>query len=135
MHHTPGTVYLLSPCNKADSTSDSVILLILSPLSVAIAHWCYCCCCCCCHCCCSFVLALIGLCYFGVSILGFRAFGTAVNENVLLSFASSGPRHWVVTMASMMVVIHVAAAYQVRVCVWGGAVRSATMNLNLLPEC
>jgi hypothetical protein len=47
-----------------------------------------------------------------VSILGFWAFGTAVSENVLLAF-SQGPQHWVVAMANMMVVVHVAAAYQV----------------------
>ena len=58
------------------------------------------------------------LCYFGVSLLGFRAFGTSVGENVLLAF-EHGPTHWVVTMANAMVVVHVAAAYQV-----GGAARS-----------
>jgi hypothetical protein len=52
-----------------------------------------------------------------VSILGFYAFGTAVSENVLLAF-SEGPRHWVVAMANMMVVVHVAAAYQVRGAGW-----------------
>eukprot|EP00878_Enallax_costatus_P014279 GHUV01014936.1.p1 GENE.GHUV01014936.1~~GHUV01014936.1.p1 ORF type:complete len:415 (+),score=64.43 GHUV01014936.1:364-1608(+) len=55
---------------------------------------------------------LTGLCYFGVSIVGFWAFGTAVSENVLMAFAH-GPTHWVVSMAQMMVVIHVASAYQV----------------------
>jgi hypothetical protein len=58
------------------------------------------------------LLLLTGLCYFGVSILGFYAFGTSVSDNVLLAF-ESGPQHWVVAMANMMVVIHVAAAYQV----------------------
>jgi len=53
-----------------------------------------------------------GLCYFGVSILGFWAFGTAVGDNVLLAF-QPGPHSWVVAMANIMVVIHVAAAYQV----------------------
>jgi len=53
-----------------------------------------------------------GLCYFGVSILGFYAFGTDVSDNVLMAFAH-GPNHWVVSMANMMVVVHVAAAYQV----------------------
>jgi len=53
-----------------------------------------------------------GLCYFGVSILGFHAFGTGVSDNVLMAF-ESGPHSWVVAMANMMVVVHVAAAYQV----------------------
>lgn len=57
---------------------------------------------------------ITGLCYFRVSILGFYAFGTGVGENVLLAF-QEGPNHWVVTMANMMVVVHVAAAFQVRV--------------------
>lgn len=56
--------------------------------------------------------ATAGLCYFGVSILGFWAFGTDVGDNVLLAF-KAGPHQWVVTMANMLVVIHVAAAFQV----------------------
>ena len=56
--------------------------------------------------------AVAGLCYFGVSILGFWAFGTAVGDNVLLAF-QHGPHSWVVAMANIMVVVHVAAAYQV----------------------
>lgn len=57
---------------------------------------------------------LTGLCYFGVACVGFWAFGTGVTENVLMAF-SKGPNHWVVAMADMFVVVHVAAAYQVRV--------------------
>eukprot|EP00878_Enallax_costatus_P029335 GHUV01031796.1.p1 GENE.GHUV01031796.1~~GHUV01031796.1.p1 ORF type:complete len:451 (-),score=96.99 GHUV01031796.1:132-1373(-) len=53
-----------------------------------------------------------GLAYFAVSIVGFWAFGTAVADNVLLSFAR-GPHSWVVAMADMMVVVHVASAFQV----------------------
>jgi len=53
-----------------------------------------------------------GLCYFGVSILGFYAFGTSVSDNVLMAF-QAGPTYWVVAMANIMVVVHVAAAYQV----------------------
>jgi hypothetical protein len=72
---------------------------------------------------------LVALCYFGVSILGFYAFGTSVNENVLLSFhdtgshsgghtsAASAAAHGVVVAASMMVVVHVAAAFQVSLAV------------------
>jgi hypothetical protein len=52
-----------------------------------------------------------GLCYFGVSIVGFHAFGTAVPDNVLLAFAH-GSHFWVVSAANLMVVVHVAAAYQ-----------------------
>lgn len=58
------------------------------------------------------LLPCAGLCYFGVSILGFWAFGTDVGDNVLLAF-KAGPHHWVVTMATMLVVVHVAAAFQV----------------------
>lgn len=54
-----------------------------------------------------------GLCYIGVSILGFWAFGTSVKDNVLFAF-KAGPHKWVVTMATMLVVVHVAAAFQVR---------------------
>lgn len=66
---------------------------------------------------------ITGLCYFGVSIAGFWAFGTSVGDNVLLAF-KSGPHQWVVTMASMFVVVHVAAAYQVRRPT-GGVLRSS----------
>ena len=77
----------------------------------ALPSSCRCCpCCSCCRCCCSCCSA--GLCYFGVSILGFWAFGTGVGDNVLLAF-KEGPNHWVVTMATMLVVVHVAAAFQV----------------------
>lgn len=55
---------------------------------------------------------ITGLFYFLVSIVGFWAFGTAVADNVLLTFAK-GPKSWVVAMADMMVVVHVASAYQV----------------------
>eukprot|EP00775_Hariotina_reticulata_P008259 gene8259-8447_t len=53
-----------------------------------------------------------GLCYFGVAILGFAAFGINSPDNVLMAF-SGGQHHWVVNMAHMMVVVHVAAAFQV----------------------
>lgn len=53
-----------------------------------------------------------GLCYFGVAATGFWAFGTAVPDNVLSGFAA-GPHAWVLAVANMFVVVHVAAAYQV----------------------
>jgi uncharacterized protein YaiE (UPF0345 family) len=52
-----------------------------------------------------------GLCYVGVSIVGFHAFGTAAPDNVLLAFAH-GSHFWVVSAANLMVVVHMAAAYQ-----------------------
>ena len=55
---------------------------------------------------------LTGLCYFGVAIAGYWAFGTNVAGNVLLAF-DNGTGRWVVAAANMMVVIHVGAAYQV----------------------
>jgi hypothetical protein len=75
----------------ADSNQSSV------PIMMRGVHW-------------TFVAT--GLCYFGVSIVGFWAFGTAVPENVLFAF-SAGPYAWVFAMANMFVVVHVAAAYQV----------------------
>jgi cytochrome b561 len=48
--------------------------------------------------------------------MGFWAFGVGVSENVLMAFEHSAHK-WVVAMANIMVVVHVAAAYQVR----GGA--------------
>lgn len=63
------------------------------------------------------LLSRAGLCYFSVSILGFWAFGTGVGDNVLLAF-KAGPHQWVVTMATMLVVVHVAAAFQVGLA-WG----------------
>eukprot|EP00879_Flechtneria_rotunda_P025399 GHRR01026990.1.p1 GENE.GHRR01026990.1~~GHRR01026990.1.p1 ORF type:complete len:290 (-),score=71.50 GHRR01026990.1:290-1159(-) len=56
---------------------------------------------------------LTGLCYFGVSIVGFWAFGTSVPENVLLAASATGAKQHVVAAANLMVVIHVAAAWQV----------------------
>ena len=44
--------------------------------------------------------------------MGFWAFGTGVSENVLMAF-ENGVNHWVVAMANIMVVVHVASAYQV----------------------
>lgn len=61
---------------------------------------------------------ITGLCYFSVAILGFHAFGVAVPDNVLAAFAHDAGRagsaaHILVTAANLMVVAHVAAAYQV----------------------
>lgn len=56
---------------------------------------------------------LTGIAYFGVAITGFYAFGVGVGDNVLLAFAA-GRYHAVVVAADMFVVVHVAAAYQVR---------------------
>ncbi|WIA23691.1 hypothetical protein OEZ85_000385 [Tetradesmus obliquus] len=55
---------------------------------------------------------ITGIAYFAVAIAGFYAFGTGVADNVLMSFAK-GPTSWVVAMADMFVVVHVASAYQV----------------------
>ena len=55
---------------------------------------------------------LTALCYFGVSIAGFWRFGVGVAGNVLLAF-DNGPGRYVVAAANMMVVVHVAAAFQV----------------------
>lgn len=48
--------------------------------------------------------------YFGVSIAGFAAYGNSINPDILLSI--SDPQ-WLVKLANLMVVVHVAASFQV----------------------
>jgi amino acid permease len=54
---------------------------------------------------------MTGIAYFAVAISGFRALGEASGSNIILTL-SNGPA-WVRSLARFMVVIHVAAAYQV----------------------
>lgn len=60
----------------------------------------------------NWTFCITGLAYFLVSIVGFAAFGTGVGDNLLLTF-KHGPTSWVVAVADMMVILHVAAAFQV----------------------
>ena len=49
--------------------------------------------------------------YFGVAITGYAAFGNAVNADVLLSVHRPV---WLIRLANLFVVVHLAASYQVR---------------------
>lgn len=53
---------------------------------------------------------LIVVAYFGVSVAGFAAFGNTINPDILLSI--SNPQ-WLIKLANLMVVVHVAASFQV----------------------
>ena len=54
---------------------------------------------------------LIVVAYFGVSIAGFAAFGNSINPDILLSISKP---QWLIKAANLMVVVHVAASFQVR---------------------
>lgn len=49
--------------------------------------------------------------YFGVSIAGFAAYGNTTNPDILLSISEP---QWLIKIANLMVVVHVAASFQVR---------------------
>ena len=53
---------------------------------------------------------LIVAAYFGVSIAGFGAFGNSINPDILLSIQNP---QWLIKIANLMVVVHVAASFQV----------------------
>ena len=53
---------------------------------------------------------LIVVAYFGVSIAGFAAFGNSINPDILLSISKP---QWLIKAANLMVVVHVAASFQV----------------------
>ncbi|MQM04029.1 hypothetical protein Taro_036821 [Colocasia esculenta] len=53
---------------------------------------------------------VVALCYFPVALVGYWAFGNAVEDNILLTLAK--PR-WLIAMANMMVVVHVIGSYQI----------------------
>ena len=52
-----------------------------------------------------------GIAYFAVALSGFHALGNKTGSNIIISLPN-GPA-WVRTLARIMVVVHVAAAYQV----------------------
>jgi amino acid permease len=54
---------------------------------------------------------VVALCYFPVTIFGYRAFGNSVDDNILLSLEK--PR-WLIVAANIFVVVHVVGSYQVR---------------------
>lgn len=49
--------------------------------------------------------------YFGVAVTGYAAFGNVVNADVLLSVQRPV---WLIRLANLFVVVHLAASYQVR---------------------
>lgn len=53
---------------------------------------------------------LIIVAYFGVSVAGFAAFGNTINPDILLSIKNP---QWLIKVANLMVVVHVAASFQV----------------------
>lgn len=53
---------------------------------------------------------IVAICYFPVALVGYWAFGNAVEDNILLSLQK--PR-WLIAIANMMVVIHVIGSYQI----------------------
>jgi amino acid permease len=53
---------------------------------------------------------IVALCYFPVTFVGYWAFGSGVDENILITL--SKPK-WLIALANMFVVIHVIGSYQV----------------------
>ncbi|KAH6558999.1 hypothetical protein KP509_1Z032700 [Ceratopteris richardii] len=53
---------------------------------------------------------IVALCYFGVAILGYWAFGNAVEDNILKSLQHPT---WLIAAANLMVVVHVIGSYQI----------------------
>lgn len=53
---------------------------------------------------------IVALCYFPVALVGYWAFGKAVDDNILITLEK--PR-WLIAIANMMVVVHVIGSYQV----------------------
>ncbi|KAG0523145.1 hypothetical protein BDA96_07G098700 [Sorghum bicolor] len=53
---------------------------------------------------------IVAICYFPVAFVGYWAFGSGVNENILITL--SKPK-WLIALANMFVVIHVIGSYQV----------------------
>lgn len=54
---------------------------------------------------------VVALCYFPVTIFGYRAFGNSVDDNILLSLEKP---HWLIVAANIFVVVHVVGSYQVQ---------------------
>ncbi|XP_072971931.1 lysine histidine transporter 1-like [Typha angustifolia] len=57
-----------------------------------------------------FAYILVALCYFPVALVGYWAFGNAVDDNILVTL--NNPR-WLIAIANMMVVVHVIGSYQI----------------------
>jgi amino acid permease len=53
---------------------------------------------------------VVAICYFPVALIGYWAFGNAVNDDILISLEK--PR-WLIAIANLFVVLHVLGSYQV----------------------
>eukprot|EP00249_Psilotum_nudum_P018671 c26910_g3_i1 orf=491-1687(+) len=53
---------------------------------------------------------IVALCYFPVSFVGYWAYGSTVDDNILISLNHPA---WLIAMANLMVVIHVIGSYQI----------------------
>lgn len=53
---------------------------------------------------------VVAICYFPVALIGYWAFGNAVDDNILITLEK--PR-WLIATANIFVVIHVIGSYQV----------------------
>ncbi|KAL1828682.1 hypothetical protein DCAR_0207927 [Daucus carota subsp. sativus] len=53
---------------------------------------------------------LVGFCYFPVAFIGYYIFGTALDDNILLTLEKP---NWLIATANMFVVVHVLGGYQV----------------------
>lgn len=53
---------------------------------------------------------VVALCYFPVALVGYRMFGTSVDDNILITLEKPA---WLIAMANMFVVVHVIGSYQV----------------------
>jgi amino acid permease len=58
---------------------------------------------------------MVAICYFPVSFIGYWAFGNQVDDNILITL--DNPK-WLISLANMMIVIHVIGSYQVHA-YWG----------------
>eukprot|EP00253_Pinus_taeda_P009507 PITA_09507 len=57
-----------------------------------------------------FAYIVVALCYFPVALVGYWAFGNAVEDDILVSLKTPA---WLIATANMMVVIHVIGSYQI----------------------
>ncbi|KAJ8467418.1 hypothetical protein OPV22_029970 [Ensete ventricosum] len=53
---------------------------------------------------------VVAICYFPVALIGYWAFGNAVDDNILITLEK--PR-WLIALANMFVVVHVIGSYQI----------------------
>lgn len=76
-----------------------------------------------------FAYVIVTLAYFPVATAGYAAYGNQVNADVLLSVSRPAG---LIAVANFMVVIHIAASYQVNHCTHHGSAASAISKSVLL---